>query len=141
MSQLPLFVYGTLKPGGLNYRAYLSGRTLAECPACIDEAALYNLGYCPGLVIGSGLARSVEQVQGMLITIRPELYGQTLRHVDSLEEYAPGNPWNWYERIIHPVRTHNATVEAWVYVAGSRVLNQVRVGRYRKVIGGNWRIR
>lgn len=140
MRQLPLFVYGTLKPGASNYRTYLSGCILTELPATIDEAVLYNLGECPTLVIGAGLARPDEQVHGILITLRPRLYDQTLRHIDSLEEYVCGNPWNWYERIIHPVRTGNALVDAWVYVAGSQVFNQVRVGRYRKVTGGNWRI-
>lgn len=135
---VPLFVYGTLKPGGENYTDYLAGRTLHEQPAWIVGAALYTAGPFPYLVIRNGLAQPTEYVHGVLLTIRPEMYSATLQTLDDLEEYRPGAIGNLYERITHPVQTTDGQVAAWVYVAGSPVLAQIRTGRLRKILGGNW---
>lgn len=137
--QLPLFVYGTLKPGGSNYPRYLAGRTVAEQPASLAGAALYTEGAYPYLVINAGLASRTERVNGVLVTIRPHVYAKTLALIDDLEDYRPDNPWNEYERITQRVQTATGQAEAWVYVAGPSVLPAIRVGRLTKVPGGTWR--
>ncbi len=136
--QLPLFVYGTLKPGESNYARFLAGQTSAEHPAQISGAELYTEGVYPYLVITPGLVRPTAQVYGMLITLRPEVYGTALTRVDGLEDYIAGNPNNWYERIKHPVQIDNRKVMAWVYIAGPRTLAAIQAGRFRKIPGEAW---
>jgi len=136
--QLPLFVYGTLKPGESNYAGFLEGQTSAEHPARISGAELYTEGMYPYLVVTPGLVRPAAQVYGMLMTLRPEVYVTALARVDGLEDYIAGNPNNWYERIKHPVQTDNSKVTAWIYVAGPSTLAAIRAGRFRKIPGEVW---
>lgn len=135
---MPLFVYGTLKPGGVNYAYYLVGRTLHEQPAWVVGAALYTAGPFPYLVLGNGLAQPTEYAHGVLLTIRPEVYTATLQALDDLEGYQPDAAGNLYERMTHTVQTAGAQVAAWVYVAGSQSLAAIRAGQFRKISGGNW---
>lgn len=135
---MPLFVYGTLKPGEANYASYLVGRTLHEQPAWVVGAALYTAGPFPYLVIGNGLAQPTEYAHGVLLTIRPEVYTATLQALDDLEDYRPGAAGNLYERVTHTVQTAGAQVAAWVYVAGSQPLARIRTGQFRKIPAGNW---
>lgn len=135
---LPVFVYGTLKPGQINYSAFLKGSTLRERPASIAGAALYTAGTYPYLVIGSGIARPYEQAHGMVMTLHPDWYHEVLRRLDWLEGYTPGNPHSEYQRVPHPVQTASGTVRAWVYTASTRILAQIRRGRLVKVAGGAW---
>jgi len=135
-----LFVYGTLKPGEMNYADYLAGRTLYEQPAWVVGAVLYTAGPFPYLVLGNGLAQPTEYVYGMLLTICPEVYMATLQALDDLEGYQPGAAGNLYERITHTVQTAGAQVAAWMYVAGLQPLTAIRAGQFHKIPGGNWNV-
>lgn len=134
----PLFVYGTLKHGESNYPRYLAGHTTHEQPATLFSAALYTEGRYPYLVIDAGLVASTEQVSGTLMTIRHDRYAEVMRHIDSLEAYTPGDPENWYERVIQTIHTAAGPVQAWTYVAGKRVLADIHAGRFTKIPGGLW---
>lgn len=135
---LPLFVYGTLKPGGSNYGNYLAGRTSAAHPAWLVGAALYTEGLYPYLVIMPDRADTAAQVYGVLITLRPEYYTLTLAQIDHLEDYIPGDPRSLYERITHPVQTDVGQINAWVYIAGPPVRTDIRDGRLSRLHGGIW---
>lgn len=83
---LPVFVYGTLRPGEKNHAAYLSGRSREEIPASVPgELYFVADGGYPYLAPGTG------RVQGDLVFILPEHYARTLQALDDLEEYDPRN--------------------------------------------------
>ncbi|MER6558751.1 gamma-glutamylcyclotransferase family protein [Streptomyces sp. NPDC001027] len=134
---LPFFVYGTLRPGQVNHDLFLHGRTVREEPARLPGAVLYD---------GPGYPYAVEEpgdagpsVTGDLVTARPEAYAHLLADLDRLEEYAPGDPRNLYERVAREVtRTAGAApVRAWVYVAAPAVAAGLRV-HGKPIAGGDW---
>ncbi|MFE7032233.1 gamma-glutamylcyclotransferase family protein [Streptomyces sp. NPDC057621] len=140
MSRLPFFVYGTLLRGEGNHDAFLRGRTLSETPAILTGAVLYE---------GPGYPYAVEApedsgavVHGELVTADPAAYPQLLAALDELEEYAPGDPANLYERVARDVTraTDGARVRAWVYVAAPTVAAELRASG-QLIKGGNWRPR
>ncbi|KUN05346.1 hypothetical protein AQI95_17005 [Streptomyces yokosukanensis] len=134
---LPFFVYGTLRPGEANHDLFLRGRVAAEQPARLPGAALYD---------GPGHPYAIErpggEIQGELVTARPESYAELLAALDRLEEYVPGDPRSLYERVArHVLRTADATpVRAWVYLAAPRVAAGLRATGTR-IEGGDWRSR
>ncbi|MEU9477786.1 gamma-glutamylcyclotransferase family protein [Streptomyces sp. NPDC048191] len=134
---LPFFVYGTLRPGEVNHDLFLRGRTAAEEPARLPGAALYD---------GPGYPYAVErpggEIRGELVTARPEAYDELLAALDRLEEYAPGDPRNLYERVArNAVRTTDGTpVRAWVYLAAPRVAAGLR-STATPIEGGDWAAR
>lgn len=131
---LPFFVYGTLRPGEVNHDLFLRGRTVAEEPAALPDAALYEgPGYpfavdCPGSV-----------VVGELITAAPGAYGELLAALDVLEEYGgPGRPGNVYDRIARDaVRPDGTPVRAWVYLASPLLARDLRESG-TEIPGGDW---
>lgn len=137
--RLPFFVYGTLRPGEPNHDAFLRGRTLVEEPARLVGALLYD---------GPGYPYAVEEpgggaaVLGDLVTARPEEYPALLTALDRLEEYAPGDSRNLYERIAREVvrETDGTAVQAWVYVAAPSVAARLRT-RGKLIESGDWAIR
>ena len=137
---LPLFVYGTLKPGGTNYRAYLAGRTLAERCAVLRPAALFTDGQYPYLVTDPALIEPHDQAHGILVEVAPLRYGETLRRVDWLEDFKPRSPWSLYLRVSRVVELAGETAEAWTYEAGAWVAASMRSGRLRKIPGGVWNV-
>ena len=131
---LPFFVYGTLRPGESNHDLFLRGRTESEERGRLHGAALYD---------GPGYPYAVEApgsvIVGELVTARPEAYPQLLRELDRLEDYAPGDPANLYERVERRVTrdTDGTAVRAWVYLAASTVTARLRT--HGKLIeGGDW---
>ncbi|MEV1077477.1 gamma-glutamylcyclotransferase family protein [Streptomyces sp. NPDC050211] len=135
-ARLPFFVYGTLRPGGPNHDLFLCGRTEAEEPGQLMGALLYD---------GPGYPYAVENphggpVHGELVTALPEAYGELLAALDQLEEYAPGDPRNLYERVARDVarEADGTAVCAWVYVAAPAVAVRLRA-RGKVIEGGDWR--
>ncbi|MEV6505850.1 gamma-glutamylcyclotransferase family protein [Streptomyces sp. NPDC051642] len=131
---LPFFVYGTLRPGQPNHDLFLRGRTESEEPGRLHGTALYD---------GPGYPYAVEApgsvIVGELVTARPEAYPQLLRELDRLEDYAPGDPANLYERVERQVTrdTDRTPVRAWVYLAAPTVTARLRT--HGKLIeGGDW---
>lgn len=133
--RLPFFVYGTLRPGRHNHAAYLLGHVTTEEPAELPDAALYA---------GPGYPYAVEDpeagpVRGELVTAAPSAHDPLLAALDLLEEYAPGDPRNLYERVVRAVtRTADGTTAlAWVYVAAPRVAARLRASG-TVIEGGDW---
>ncbi|MEV0226182.1 gamma-glutamylcyclotransferase family protein [Streptomyces sp. NPDC050704] len=136
MSRLPFFVYGTLRPGEHNHDLFLLGRTVSEAPGLLTGVVLYE---------GPGYPYAVEEpggvVCGELVTADPDRYGQLLGILDRLEDYAPGDPGNLYERVARDVTCEDGTrVRAWVYVAAPPVAEDLRT-RGKLIEGGDWRAR
>lgn len=136
--QLPFFVYGTLRPGGISYRQYLFGRTSAETPAVLRGAVLFTPGPFPFLTTVPELAAPTDTVRGDLIAVHPAFYPETLAALDRLEGFVAGRATNLYERVALEVETADGLRRAWVYVAAERPLRLIRQGRMRRVPGGEW---
>ncbi len=134
---LPFFVYGTLRPGEANHDRFLRGRTASEEPGRLTGSVLYD---------GPGYPYAVDEsggvVHGELVTARPGEYRELLAVLDRLEEYAPGDARNLYERVERGVvrARDGLVVQAWVYVAAPPVAARLRAGGNR-IEGGDWRIR
>ncbi|MBD9701413.1 gamma-glutamylcyclotransferase [Streptomyces sp. ID01-12c] len=151
---LPFFVYGTLRPGEPNHDLCLRGRTVAEEPARMRGMALYDgpgypyavesLGDGVGDRAGDGAGQGrggAGEVSGEIVTAAPEEYAELLRTLDQLEEYAPGDPANLYERVERSATLADGTVvRAWVYVAAPTVAAGLRA-RGKPIESGDWRLR
>ncbi|MER5478169.1 gamma-glutamylcyclotransferase family protein [Streptomyces sp. NPDC002734] len=145
--RLPVFVYGTLRPGGLYHPSYLLGRTTAEEPATLRGVVLHEGPGYPyaleedGAEPGAGRAADVEPgvVRGDLVTLAEVGYERVLDALDQLEEYRPGDPSSLYLRAVREVtRTRDgATVLAWVYLAAPRLAARLRA-EGRVIAGGDW---
>ncbi|WP_197440027.1 gamma-glutamylcyclotransferase family protein [Calycomorphotria hydatis] len=107
--RLPLFVFGTLRRGEVNHH-YLAGRYERMIPATLAEYAVVDelmIDRVPG-----------EKVSGELYFLRTDIYDDTMRHCDDLEEIPPGEiKGEWYERREVVVDTAEGEVTAWAYVA------------------------
>lgn len=136
--QLPIFVYGTLKPGEPNYLRYLTGQTAREQPAWLVEAALFTEGPYPFLVTTPDLVTPTDVVQGVLITLRPPVYDLVMADLDRLEGFVEDSPQTLYQRVALEVNTPSGPQRAWIYLAGTRTLALIRRGALRRIAGGNW---
>jgi gamma-glutamylcyclotransferase (GGCT)/AIG2-like uncharacterized protein YtfP len=110
-SDLSVFVYGTLKPGGHYWPKYCAGKVKSILPAQI-QGELYDLhvGY-PGLIL-----RGDDWVQGYVLTFSQQA---DFAELDVLEGYEPGrsNEQNEYLRL--RVQCYDAAGEplgeVWAY--------------------------
>ncbi|WP_432095259.1 gamma-glutamylcyclotransferase family protein [Streptomyces sp. bgisy100] len=131
--RLPFFVYGTLRPGQVNHDRFLLGRTVAEEPGSMRGAVLYE---------GPGWPYAVEdprgEIRGELVTPAAAHYDRLLAALDELEDFAPGDPANIYERVVREVLpTAGGAARAWVYLAAEPVARRLRTSG-RQVRGGDW---
>lgn len=112
LETLPVFVYGTLRPGQKNYPGYLQGRTLRERKATVC-GRLYFLddGGYPYLTSGRG------SVFGELIELFPEQYEELLREIDKLEQYDPLDEKHsvYLRRKTEAILEDGERVTAWTY--------------------------
>ena len=121
---LQVFVYGTLKPGGVNYQRYCAGKVSAEQPA-IAQGKLFALpmGY-PAMVVGD------SWVSGFLLSF-PD--SAMLRVLDELEDYRPGRSpeLNEYQRQLIQVfdLERRSLGQAWAYLMTSEHVNKLK-GRW-----------
>lgn len=107
--QLPLFVFGTLRRGECNHRAYLAGKYTRMLPATLSGFQRIH----PLMIVPS----PGGAVDGELYFLRRESYTATLRHCDSLEGIPPGRTaGDEYRRIRVEVQTPEGPVTAWAYV-------------------------
>ena len=80
MNYIQVFVYGTLKPGEVNYHSYCAGYVVEFFPA-VAKGLLYELpiGY-------PAMTRGDSNVHGFVLSFRnPEI----LQDLDKLEDYHP----------------------------------------------------
>lgn len=133
-SPLPFFVYGTLRPGEVNHDLFLRGRVVAETPATLPDAVLYEGPGYPYAVARPGAA-----IRGELITPAPGRYAELLVALDLLEEYeGPDRPGNLYDRVVREALLRDGTpVPAWVYLA-SPLLARDLAASGTEIPGGDW---
>ena len=118
-SPLTVFVYGTLKPGEVNYHRYCNAQVKSQTPA-FTAGDLYALpvGY-PAMTIGE------NQVQGFLLTfINPHI----LTSLDRLEGYQEQQPpdLNEYYRELVPIYNfdYQSIGKAWAYFMSLKKVKQ-----------------
>ncbi|MEU7552146.1 gamma-glutamylcyclotransferase family protein [Streptomyces sp. NPDC044571] len=131
---LPLFVYGTLRPGEINHDLFLRGRTAAEEPARLPDALLYDGPGFPYAVQHAG-----SEIVGELVTPAPEAYESLLAELDRLEDYyGPDRPRNVYDRVRREaVRPDGTLTTAWVYLAAPLLARRLRATGV-EIPGGDW---
>jgi len=128
-SQLPFFVYGTLLPGQPNY-GYWRGGVLAQQPALLPEACLFDRGNYPMLI-----ENRPGTVRGLAITVFPSLYPAILAALDTLEGYDPSRAETAeYRRERRVIQLLNGLpVVAWVYVGQPDQMDDLPQA------GGDWK--
>lgn len=131
--RLPVFVYGTLRPGQRNHSAFLRGRTVAEEPARMRGAVLFEgPGYPYAVPDATG------EVFGDLVFLAPDQHEGVLTALDRLEGGPSGGADRHYVRVERPVLpSSGGTVRAWVYLAGDEVARRLRAVGTR-IPGGHW---
>lgn len=125
--QLSLFfVYGTLKEGG-GFANRFDDVRINNKQAVLNGFDLFNLGYFPGIVAGSGV------VVGELHEY--EAANEVRRAFDSIEGYNPSSPGtSLFKRIIATVTTEDyEQLDAYVYVYNSRISKGME-----KIVSGIW---
>ena len=139
---LPIFVYGTLRPGQRNY-FHLEGCTLSEQPAYVKGLQLFSPGTYPMVRPISPIEASYATpesncVYGNLMIIDPDCYDSVLHDLDRLENYQPLHPERSdYLRIAYDVMLleGEVSVKAWVYVGTENLLNEIPCQR---IWDGDW---
>lgn len=112
--QLPVFVYGTLRPGEANWRR-LQPYAARTQRAQLAGYALFGAQWPYPYAAPSADAAVV----GDLVQIRQDDYADALHVLDSLEGYQSGRAHNHYDRVAVTVQTDAGEDRtAWVYVAG-----------------------
>jgi gamma-glutamylcyclotransferase (GGCT)/AIG2-like uncharacterized protein YtfP len=125
--ELPLFVYGTLRPGASSFGrvAPFARRIL---PAIVDGFELYDMGPYPMLVVGNG------RVLGELIMVEPTVYHYVLHVLDRYEGYDPqADSGLFVRRQILATLESGESVSAWCYLGQPE---GAETGR--RVASGDW---
>ncbi|MGK5543780.1 gamma-glutamylcyclotransferase family protein [Streptomyces sp. URMC 127] len=132
--RLPVFVYGTLRPGQANHGRFLRGRTVAEEPALLRGAVLYEGPGYPYAVAEPG-----GEVRGELVRPAPDVYAAVLASLDELEGCARDGSGELYVRVVRAVLPDGGEgpVRAWVYLAAEPTARRLRSAGTR-VRGGSW---
>lgn len=106
---LQVFVYGTLKPGQVNFQKFCSGKVI-ESRIAIAPGQLFSLsaGY-PAMTSGTGW------VHGFVLAFANH---QILRELDEYEDYSPQRSphQNLYERQLIPTFGPTRQGSAWAYL-------------------------
>jgi len=121
---LPVFVYGTLRPGSWNHDRWLSPWLAGPCrPAQLAGHVLHHLDGLPYLVVGDG------SVAGDVADFDPVRLGEAMAALDELEDVEGGH----YLRVEVTLAGGD---RAWAYVAGPLVVDRLSA---RTVVGhGDW---
>lgn len=126
IERLPLFVYGTLRPGGSAFgRVALFVKAIAR--AVLAGADLYDLGAYPMALPGDGA------VVGELLTLHDETYVYALHRLDRYEGYDARRDGGLYLRRRVMVTTAAGLVAAWTYFGTSDA-----AANGRRIPGGDW---
>lgn len=128
--QLPVFVYGTLRPGQPNWQRLLVGQAERVVAGRLGGVMLLDCGHYPAAVERPGGGGAAGEV----VSIRPTAYAGMMAGLDYLEGYAPGDPQRLFDRVVRPVQTADGPVDSWVYLAGSMLAGSA----LPVVAGGDW---
>lgn len=122
---LPVFVYGTLRPGGWNHDRWLAPWLALPCRAAVlDGHELHHLDGLPYVVPGPRGA-----VVGDVAVLDGVRYDDALAELDRLEGVDCGH----YRRVAVDL---DGGERAWVWLAGAAVA--ARLGEPTLVVGGDW---
>jgi len=151
-SQLPFFVYGTLRVGQGNWERLLKGKTTKEIPAFMPNHKMYSRGIAyvtddiddTTITQGQGCShpQSGGRVIGDLMYVKPEIYQDVQHRLDQLEGYNPLTDMGHYRRVkrlaeyTDSITGQVCQVEAWVYHGGSAVLSYLQ--EEHRVLDGDW---
>jgi len=130
-SDLSVFVYGTLKPGGRYWPEFCEGKVDEPVPARI-RGALYDLhlGY-PGLLL-----TGKDWVQGHVLTFNTE---KDFLRLDYLEGYEPGRAYSKNEYIRKRVPAYSTEGdplgEVWAYEITQHVMERCQG---TLIVDGDW---
>lgn len=141
---LPLFVYGTLRPGQVQYQ-YLRGKTRAEYPACMEGVCLFSLTSFPMLVSLDRLPPHLNRddilhtrVYGNLVVPHERHYERLLTQLDRYEDYNPCETQEsmyWRElREVTVLFPEPQAVQAWVYMGNPQFLTP----EHSVIQSGDW---
>jgi gamma-glutamylcyclotransferase (GGCT)/AIG2-like uncharacterized protein YtfP len=110
--QLPLFVFGTLRRGECNHHC-ISNSYDRWLPATLrDFKRVVTTHGFPGIVPSPG-----DEVAGEAFFIRPQLFAETLKRCDILEDIPLGQLVGpYYRRAQVTVETIEGKFTAWAYV-------------------------
>jgi gamma-glutamylcyclotransferase (GGCT)/AIG2-like uncharacterized protein YtfP len=110
-SHLPLFTFGTLRRSECNH-SLLLGRYDRWMPATLPGFRLSTASHGFAVVVED----PGESVVGELFFLCDDLYGETLRRCDDLEDISPGETVGpYYCRVQRVVTTTEGQHAAWVY--------------------------
>lgn len=134
--QLPIFVYGTLRHGQINYRRFLAGKTEREEPAVLPGHVLHTEIYPYVFDTDDG-----SRVYGELMFPLADGYDDLLARLDELEGYRAGDASSAYLRVTRRVEYTGAdgetlTATAWVYHAGTDI--RTAATEATRVKSGDW---
>ena len=131
LTDLSVFVYGTLQPGGRYWPEFCANKVNKPVPAKV-RGELYDLhlGY-PGLRLqGDGW------VQGYVLSFKT---AEDFLRLDELEGYAPDRPYTENEYIRHKVAAYSnddePLGEVWAYEITDHIMARCRATR---IPAGKW---
>src|SRR5258706_16482561 len=101
---LPIFVYGTLRPGQENYDRFVLGKTAREVAAMLPDHAMFVLDGYPCITADANRGAVIGAVIGDVLYLLPELFPAVLAALDQLEGYMPGDASSPYLRVRRRVR-------------------------------------
>jgi len=125
VKQLPIFVYGTLRPGGSLYPQIRPFVARHE-PAQMENFVMYSVGMFPVIFQGDGA------VQGDLLHIHEDQWGKTIRLLDYIE--ANGQLYNRTDSYVAST-PGKPLVPVWVYLTTTPVS---ALGPERRVVSNDW---
>lgn len=134
-SELPVFVYGSLRPGFWNYNRVFRGRTRAEEPARLPGATMWDGAFPYVAETEPG-----GEIVGTIIDVDSGQWDGVRRSLDRLEGFDPDRPdSSHYLRHARMVRLGDGSSRmAWVYFAAPLVAQRL-VSRGQPVIeSGDW---
>jgi len=135
--QLPIFVYGTLRPGERNYTYFLEGKTTAEHAAFLLHYEMYDGAY-PYILS----TKKNGKIRGNLLSVRSDAYRKVLQSLDALEGFdSSDRAHSEYIRVMKKVvcicPNHRLVPTwAWIYHANRSLLGDL-AGR-RIIPSGDW---
>lgn len=134
--KLPFFVYGTLRPGQINWYLYFQDRAIHVFAATIFGHKLYHKN-------GAYLceAEPSSKVFGNMVYLQEEGYDELMPELDIMEEYDPIANDGHYVRVIKTACYVDADgeekcVRAWIYQAGPQAVS--RLTEADVVKSGDW---
>ncbi|WP_326503341.1 gamma-glutamylcyclotransferase family protein [Rothia nasimurium] len=138
---LPVFVYGTLRPGGSNEHVFGSAARTHVPATLAGFEMVSNSSYPYILSAQAGADGAPPLITGTLVFIAASDWSTTVNCLDELEGTDPRRPIsdaNLYNRVQKTVTAADGSEHtAWVYIP-PRIAQAGLRQRYRLVESGDW---